>query len=159
MVGGMCLLPANTPPQSILTVPIAHAQEVSIESDIDIHVANLADTILQLEGRCSQGSSGEVGCFQFLRSTWIKYSTSIVGEVIPQTSENERYIAEQMIKRWILQGVSDRGIFLTWNQGTPGPDCYKGVNQWGTSYDSCAYADAGVRILKQRSASDLEGSS
>lgn len=103
------------------------------------------------------GESGEYGCFQYQQRTWKAYSTLVAGEVLPQTKANERYVTEQMIQQWLDEGISPRGIFLTWNQGSPtgwggGTDCYSGVNQYGVAYDSCAYAETGLRLLAERQA-------
>lgn len=116
-------------------------------------MAALLDTILDVEGRCvGPGKSGEYGCFQYLPSTWAKYSKAVASIVLPHTAANERTVTEGMVRAWIAAGVSDRGIFLTWNQGTPGPDCYKGVNQWGVAYNSCEYAERALRILAAKEA-------
>lgn len=53
-----------------------------------------------------------------------------------------------MIEKWIEQGLSDRQIFLIWNQGNPGA-CKAGINSHGVPYDSCAYADEGVRLMTE----------
>lgn len=112
--------------------------------------SKIADVIIEIEGKCSgNGQSGERGCFQYLPQTWKKYSTEVSGEILPRTDENERMVAEAMIRKWLYEGVSERGILLTWNQGTPGPDCYKGINKWGVAYDSCDYADRGMKLLEQ----------
>lgn len=47
------------------------------------------------------------------------------------------------------EGMSDRDILLMWNQGEPGPACYKGVNDHGVRYDSCAYAAHGLELLSE----------
>lgn len=117
----------------------------------------IADAILVIEGRCGAGQSGESGCFQYLPGTWKAYSMDVVGEVLPHTEANERYVTEQMIQKWLDEGVTERGIFLTWNQGSPtgwGPgtkDCYAGINKWGVAYDSCDYAARGLRTLESLS--------
>lgn len=111
------------------------------------HAALLADAIYATEGRCTPGQSGEYGCFQYLPPTWKAYSTAVAGKVLPQTAANERAVTEEIILSWIRSGESDRMILLTWNQGTPGPDCYKGVNDHGVPYNSCDYAARGLAYL------------
>jgi len=74
--------------------------------------------------------------------------------VLKQTEANEYHVTEEMIRKWRANGVTDRGIFLTWNQGDPngwGPgtkDCYSGINKWGVAYDSCAYAAKALSTLE-----------
>lgn len=131
------------PARAQTTVPAPE----SAQYQVDEHVSSLADAIYDAEGRCAAGQSGEYGCYQYLPTTWVAYSTDVAGKVLPQTPENERYVTEGMIRAWIAEGVSDRGILLTWNQGTPGPDCYKGVNDHGVPYDSCAYAIRGLAYM------------
>lgn len=145
----MCVVPASHTPLPALVTPHAMAAEVI---NIDTRVSDIADAIYGAEGRCSDlyGESGEYGCYQYQPTTWVSYSKQATGEVLPQTAENERHVTEYMIESWLESGVSERGIFLTWNQGDPGPDCYKGVNRWGVPYDSCAYADKAMELLKER---------
>lgn len=58
-----------------------------------------------------------------------------------------------MIQKWIDEGMSDRGVFLMWNQGSatgwgPGTkDCYAGTNKYGVHYDSCEYAERALTAL------------
>lgn len=126
----------------------------SLEQQQEAHASLLADAIEDAEGKCAPGLSGERGCFQYLPSTWSAYSKDVTGKVVPQTGENERYVTEGKILEWLKEGVSDRGIFLTWNQGSatgwgPGTkDCYAGVNSYGVRYDSCAYAARALAYLK-----------
>lgn len=114
----------------------------------------LADAIYMAEGRCGVGQSGESGCYQYLPSTWRAYSIDVVGKVLQQTSANERTVTEGMIRKWVDEGISDRGIFLIWNQGSAtgyggGADCYKGVNDHGVAYDSCGYAQRALQYLAE----------
>jgi len=115
----------------------------------------IADTISDVEGQCTPGQSGEYGCFQILPGTWRAYSIDVAGKVLPQTEANERYIVEGKIDEWLADGITPRGIFLTWNQGSAtgwggGTDCYAGTNKWGVHYDSCDYAHRALSILAQR---------
>ena len=71
----------------------------------------------------------------------------VAGKVLAQNRANERMVTESMIRKWLDEGISERGIFLTWNQGNPGPGCYRGVNKHGVAYDSCEYADRAMLLL------------
>lgn len=98
---------------------------------------------------CSRvGLNGEKSCYQFLSSTWKSYSVDILGYVATQTPENTKKVVEGKILEWKKKGLTDRQIFLIWNQGHPG-QCRKGVNSKGVAYNSCAYADKGVATLKR----------
>lgn len=113
----------------------------------------LEGVIVQLEsggiGDCFDipGASGEIGCHQFLPSTWNAYSIEVYGEVLEQTPENAEYVVRSMIEKWIEKGYSDRDIFLIWNQGNRG-DCREGINRHGVAFNSCAYAEKALEMLE-----------
>lgn len=145
------LLPAEArSDQEAQTVPQVDSAQI-----LQDHVALVADAILEAEGRCGHGQSGEYGCFQYQAGTWRAYSIEISGKVLAQTEENERYITEGMIRKWILEGKTDRWILLQWNQGNgdgwgPGTkDCYSGVNKYDVRYDSCDYAARGLAAIER----------
>lgn len=144
------LIPSNPDPQEA-TKKALEEKEIETAKQKQ-HAALLADAIYATEGRCGSGQSGERGCFQYLPSTWRAYSIEVTGKVIPQTAENERMVTEAMIFSWKKEGMTDRGVFLTWNQGSAtgwggGTDCYKGVNDHGVAYNSCDYAARGLAYL------------
>ncbi len=117
------------------------------------HAVDLAKSIALLETSgtldCSiVGKNGEKGCHQYLPSTWASYSKEILGYVAPQTPQNAQKVTEGIIRKLIDQDLTDRQIFLTWNQGTPGP-CRIGTNSKGVKYNSCAYAENGLAILQK----------
>lgn len=117
------------------------------------HAIAIAKTIALVETNhsldCSRiGQNGERSCYQFLSSTWKSYSVDILGYVALQTPENTKKVVEGKILEWKKQGLSDRQIFLIWNQGHPG-QCRKGVNSKGVKYDSCAYAEKGLAVLNK----------
>lgn len=119
------------------------------------HVQAIAEAILEAEGRCAEGQSGESGCYQYQPGTWAAYSNEVLGKVVPLTEANEHIVTEGMIRKWTLEGKSPRWIFLMWNQGNgdgwgPGTiDCYSGTNDWGVRYDSCEYAARAQATLKR----------
>lgn len=149
------------PPVSLEADNASHGTEAAETPKVVVigastaHVALLADAIYSIEGRCGAGQSGESGCFQYLPSTWRAYSEDVAGQVLPQTGTNERLVTEAMINTWENEGISDRGVFLMWNQGSatgwgPGSkDCYAGVNDHGVAYDSCNYAQRGLEYVKE----------
>ena len=94
----------------------------------------------------TRGASGEIGCHQFIPSTWKAYSLEIFGSVKEQTHENTKHVVIEKIEKWLQEGKTPRQIFLIWNQGNSGP-CSKGVNSHGVRYDSCSYAQKGVDLL------------
>jgi hypothetical protein len=90
-------------------------------------------------GECDvRGKSGEVGCLQFLPSTWKMYSTNVLGYVAPMTKVNELYVASVMIQSWLYEGLTDEQVAVRWNSG--GIRHKKGVNKYGVAYDTYAYA-------------------
>lgn len=143
LVGGL-LAPSRARSEAPGDVPRETPTPAALET---AHASAIADAIFAVEGRCTPGQSGEYGCYQYLPRTWVAYSTDVAGKVLPQTETNERLITVGKIREWLAAGFSDRDIFLMWNQGAPGPACYKGVNQWGVAYDSCEYARRALAIL------------
>ncbi len=85
-------------------------------------------------------------------STWAAYSTEVYGEIREQTDENAEHVTREMVQRWLDEGYTEREIFLIWNQGHPGA-CKSGVNRYGVAYDSCAYAEASMKLLEAHRAS------
>lgn len=91
-------------------------------------------------GNCHiKGQSNEVGCFQFLPSTWQGDSKKYLGYVAPATSYiTQKYVTVYKVQAWIDQGKSDYEIGLLFNGGEV--KAKKGRNKWGIAYDSGAYA-------------------
>ncbi len=84
-----------------------------------------------------KGGSGENGCLQYLPSTWKYHSEKVLGEVVPQTTGNEKYVATQIISSWLDQGLTPEEASLKWNSG--GTTHRVGVNSHGIAYDTYAY--------------------
>lgn len=96
-------------------------------------------------GNCDvRGKSGEVGCLQFLPSTWKMWSTDVLGYTAPITKVNELYVATLKIQQWLLQGMTAEQVAVMWNSG--GIKHKKGINKYGVPYDTYAYAR---RVLAQ----------
>jgi hypothetical protein len=95
-----------------------------------------------------KGLSGERGCHQFLPSTWEAYSNEVFGYVAEQTPQNAEFVTEEKVYRWLVSGLSERQIFLIWNQGHTG-QCKAGVNKHGVPFDSCAYVEKAMIMLEQ----------
>lgn len=117
------------------------------------HAVDLAKSIAYIETsgtlNCSMvGKNGEKGCHQYMPNTWASYSKDVFGYVALQTPENAQKVTEAKMREWIAQGLTDRQIFLLWNQGHPG-QCIKGVNAQGVRYDSCAYAESALKVLQK----------
>lgn len=145
------LLPSTA---SSVTIP----EEVLEARAHNARVSAIAEAILEAEGRCGEGQSGESGCFQYQPGTWAAYSTQVLGETVPMTEAIEREVTEGMIAKWTSEGRTPRWIFLTWNQGNGdgwggGTDCYSGWNKWGVWYDSCDYAARAQAALERIEAS------
>lgn len=139
ILGGVFAVPSEPP------LPVEDFAAVVIE---DTRAKDIANAILELEGGCeARGQSGEIGCYQYMPSTWNAYSTEILGYVADIETEQHN-ITEAKIASWLEEGYTAREIFLLWNQGHSGP-CKSGVNKYGVSYDSCAYANEGMSLLEQ----------
>jgi hypothetical protein len=125
----------------------------SVGSDTNI-ASKVADAISQVEsgGKQVKGASGEFGAFQFMPATWETISKQVAGQVIPQTPENERAVAEGKIAQLLAQGNTPEEVALIWNTSLGGaekPFVRKGVNSKGVAYDSGAYAKKVVNTLNK----------
>lgn len=94
------------------------------------------------------GASGEVGCYQYLDSTYRDYAKKVLGYVPRRSYINERYVAVLMIQKWLNQGYSVYEIGLIWNGGEAKEK--KGINSHGQEYDSARYARTVVAYYKQQ---------
>lgn len=53
------------------------------------------------------------------------------------TPERERFVATEMVQRWLDDGYTPAEIALMWNGGTP--TIKSGINKHGVAYDTGAY--------------------
>jgi len=118
----------------------------------ELRVSAIVEAMVFIEsgghGCHAVGLSGERGCMQFMPSTWRAYSTEALGHVAPMTEASEIDVSSFMVRKWLSMGMSERDIFLTWNQGNPGA-CSSGVNGHGVRFDSCAYADRAEALYRE----------
>lgn len=99
------------------------------------------------KGNCSvRGKDEEVGCFQYLPSSWRQFAKHVLGYVPPHTDTNHFYVAARLIEKMLEQGYSARQIAWWWNSGRT-DKCIKGINKNNVPYDSCAYADTVLKNL------------
>lgn len=128
------------------------AEDIHTTVEIDKAVAIAKAIVIKETGGkldCSlRGLSGEIGCHQFLPSTWAAYSKDVFGYVAEQTPENATIVTEEKIRGWLDKGLTEAQIFLIWNQGNTSP-CKAGVNRHGVRYDSCAYVIHAEQILAE----------
>ena len=123
-------------PRSILT----RAHDVA--PDVD----RIAQSILQVEtgGRHdARGQSGETGGYQFMPAVWADWSSRLSEDrrPLPQTPENEHFVAKTKIKGWLDKGFSPEEIASIWNSGKPRWEGNVGVNKHGVRFDTPAYVD------------------
>lgn len=115
---------------------------------LDQDAVNLAKAIRQHESGGDfniKGKSGETGAYQFTAPTWRGYAKEVLGDENAQmTPENQNKVAYTKIKKWKDEGKNVGQIASMWNAGEGRPDAYKenfrGVNEYGVSYDTPAYA-------------------
>lgn len=84
------------------------------------------------------GKSEEIGCFQYLDSTYKLFAKEVLGYIPKRSYINERYVAVIKVNRWLKQGYTAYQIGLIWNGGEPVEK--KGVNKHGQEYDSAQYS-------------------
>lgn len=85
-------------------------------------------------------------------STWEAYSTEVLGYVAELTPENEELVTRTIVQGWLDDGYTPEEVFLLWNQGDT-DKCSRGVNRYGVRYDSCAYVEKALEILKSKNGS------
>lgn len=97
-------------------------------------------------GKPVAGKTGEMkSIFQFTPDTWKLYSKQIAGKELPLTSENEAFVVNGKVQKWLDDGHTVEEIASMWNAGEQRPDAYKqnwkGINKkYGVAYDTPAYA-------------------
>jgi len=100
-----------------------------------------------------KGKTGELkSIYQFTPSTWKLYAKEVMGdENSPLTADNETYVVNEKVKKWVNQGYTSRQIASMWNAGEKEKDAYTGkfsngqpstgVNKkYGVKFDVPSYA-------------------
>ncbi len=122
---------------------------------------DLADAIAQHESGGNynaKGATGESGAFQFMPATWSIVSQQYaqangINQSLPMTKENEDKVARWKIGALLAAGNTPRQVALIWNGSLGGSEqgvVKSGVNSKGVKYDTGAYADAVMNILKNK---------
>lgn len=97
-------------------------------------------------GKCeARGGSGEVGCLQFLPSTWRMWSQDVLGYTPEMTKTNEMYVAVHKIQGWLDEGRTEEQCAIAWNSG--GFEHKKGINSHGIAYNTYTYATSVLNNL------------
>lgn len=127
--------------------------ETEVDSEMEYakviaHAISLTESNGKSDCENMKGLSGEIGCHQFMPSTWRGYSIDVYGEIVEQTKENARYVAEMKVYEFLKKGYSEEEIFLIWNQGNR-YKCKSGTNKYGVKYDSCLYVQKGLNNLNK----------
>lgn len=118
---------------------------------LDPDAVNLAKAIRQTESGGNfqaQGKSGEYGAYQFTEPTWNAASQKYLGTQVPlsqATPDQQNEVAYKQIKEWKDAGNNVGQIASMWNAGEKNKDAYmdsgyKGINDYGASYNVPAYA-------------------
>lgn len=93
-----------------------------------------------------RGDLGEIGCYQYKKSTWEQYSKDVIGYVVPMSDINTKYVATVKVQEWLDEGQTPERIFMNWNAGEGKKHCSKGTNK-GVYFDSCSYIKKGLSLL------------
>lgn len=92
----------------------------------------------------SAGKSGELkSIFQFEPDTWKADAKEYLGnENAPLTADDETYVMQQKVSKWIDEGKNVDEMASIHNSGNPNAykENHKGVNKYGIAYDTPAYA-------------------
>lgn len=113
------------------------------KDQIDPNLLAKAISLHESGGRQVKGASGEFGSFQFMPGTWTQICKQVMGEVLPQTPENEQFVAQRKITQLVQKFGNIQDVAKVWNTSLGGkeePLSVKGVNKKGVKYDSVAYA-------------------
>lgn len=124
----------------------------------------LADAIAQHESGGNfgaKGATGESGAFQFMPATWNIVSQQYakangINQSLPMTAANEDKVARWKIGQLLASGKTPREVALIWNGSLGGSEeatVKSGTNSKGVKYDTGAYANSVLNILKQKSGS------
>lgn len=112
----------------------------------------LAENNGNLKCESTPGASGEIGCHQYLPSTWRQYSIDTLGYVAKQTPQNAKLVTILKMEQFIDMGYTNQQIFLIWNTGKA-KKCSAGINYKinpkGVPYDSCAYVAKATKYYNQ----------
>lgn len=93
------------------------------------------------------GPTGEMkSIFQFMPDTWDMYSKEVFGKEMPLNKENETYVVQQKVKKWLKEGRTAKQIGSMWNAGTGEPDAYLGKFKMTTKTHKAG--DPSVGMLK-----------
>lgn len=108
------------------------------------------------------GKTGEMkSIFQFTPDTWKKYAKDILGDENSELNpDNETYVANEKVKKWIQEGKTARQIASMWNAGPGEPDAYSGkfsngspsvgINKkYNVKFDVPSYADKVLKYSKE----------
>lgn len=108
-------------------------------------IANAIKTVESGGNYNARGASGEIGAYQFMPSTWEKYSSEYAQSIgqgaqsLDMTSENQDAVAKFKVKQWLDQGYQADQIASMWNSGSPEYTGKVGINSKGVRYDVPAY--------------------
>lgn len=140
----------NATDKEILDLVNQKLPEQAFNSAGNASASNIASAIKTVESGGNynaKGASGEFGAYQFMPSTWKQWAGEFLGNSNAQpTKQNQDFVAQSKINQLINAGYNAEEIALIWNGGTP--QRKKGVNQYGVSYDSGAYANKVINQLK-----------
>lgn len=107
------------------------------------------------------GKSGELkSIFQFEPDTWKEDAGKILGDPnAPLTPDNETYVVQQEVSKWLSEGKNIKQIASMWNAGEGEQDAYTGefsdgssstgTNKEGINYNVPEYADKVENYTKQ----------
>lgn len=120
-------------------------------NQVDNDVVNLAKAIRQQESggdfTSKEGSSGEMGAYQFMPDTWNAYSNKY-GIHVPlkdATKDQQNAVAYNKIKEWKDAGYNVTQIASMWNAGEGEPNAYKGTFEKDTSTHKAGDPSKGKR--------------
>ncbi len=107
----------------------------------------------------AKGESGEFGAYQFMPSTWRKWSqeylqaTGQAPQSLAPTQANQDAVATFKIQQWLNQGYNVAQIASMWNSGSPDPTGKVGKNKYGVAYNTPEYVKQFMNVLSQMSGS------
>lgn len=79
--------------------------------------------------------------------TWRYWSKQVYGYVATMTAENEYTVSLYKIQNHLNEGHTPAKVALIWNQGHAG-ECKAGTNSKGVAYNSCAYQQKVLAMMR-----------
>lgn len=129
-----------------LTPQQIEQQRIETEVNKRMQVIKIKETRHIQDCANIKGASGEIGCWQILKSNLDKFKKEKKIQVKGYTYELQKMYTETIITDDVLKKLEPKQTFKKWNSGNLIYPCRKGVNNKGVPYDSCEYTNSAYNL-------------